>query len=181
LLLALTVLVGLLFATKRGFFSQPLDVVVDKSEIKLHYEFADVYDPVPISVEEKEKGIQVKLHRPQPFALLAVRVEPIAGLIANLKKESLKDYLPEHTKELYTDYPEYKEELREETKLLDRPATHLVYSYLGSDKVTRLKVDIYSFEYNGKPYFLEFQTKEEDFDQLAPDFKAFRSRLKLLP
>ncbi len=174
LLVGLTTLLLVVRQTNRSAVGA---TTVTNSVTELRYTYSDAFDPVSITSKEQENGMLVKLERSEPFAQIAIRIDPLTQLTSGLLKRSVADQLKDHAADLYTQYPDYHKVIEESQVLLNQPTTHLVFTYLATDQATRMHVEIYALEHASKPYFFEFQAKESNVASLKQEFQRFRQSL----
>ncbi len=155
-------------------------IPISNDQAGLAYRIPDGYQPEIITDAERKIGMVVKLQRHDPFAQISVRIDTNMPMEAGLTNTNLTDFLNQNVAELYRQYPEFHQVSLGTAKLLGQSGTKLVFTYLGTDQQTRMRMAVTGFVLNNKPYFVEFQSADPDFDKLMGVFTAFTAAAKPL-
>jgi len=157
-------------------------------ELKLKLNYPETFKSIKLTEDDNKAKIIFKAEQPELSALFSLKHEDKVGILKMAQKGSVIEVLKQNFDTQYPSrFTEFKKEKEEKITVDGNEAEQFYFTYLGKDNATRMKqrfvIVTKQYEDNNLgtvAFYLSFQSKESDFNNLDGTFSQILQSFKFL-
>ncbi|PIS21323.1 hypothetical protein COY33_01745 [candidate division WWE3 bacterium CG_4_10_14_0_2_um_filter_42_7] len=149
-------------------------------EYRLSFSYPSNFQVTPLSEKQNEEYFLFRSVREQPSALISLRYEKGLGVL-KLTGGSILDSLINGVNRRYPErFPEFKKTKFEEKVVGNEKSALFEFTYLGTDKSTRMKQRLIIISKDNNVFYLSMQSTEAEFEKSIQDFNEIERTFTFL-
>jgi hypothetical protein len=157
-------------------------------DLKIKLNYPETFKSIKLTEDDNKAKIIFKAEQPMPSALFSLRHEDKLGVLKLAQKSSVLEVLKQSFENQYPSrFTDFKKEKEEKITIDGNEAEQFYFTYLGKDNTTRMKqrfvIVVKQYENNNLgtvAFYLSFQSKESDFNNLDSTFGQVLTSFKFL-